>query len=46
MPKVQYNNPLKDSLVHIQGKKKKKKRGRKVKEIIFNIGKFLIVGEI
>ena len=44
MPKVQYNNPLKDSLVHIQGKKKKK--GRKVKEIIFNIGKFLIVGEI
>ena len=25
MPKVQYNNPLKDSLVHIQGKKKKKK---------------------
>ena len=45
MPKVQYNNPLKDSLVHIQGKKKKKK-GRKVKEIIFNIGKFLIVGEI
>ena len=26
MPKVQYNNPLKDSLVHIQGKKKKKKK--------------------
>ena len=26
MPKVQYNNPLKDSLVHIQGKKKKKRK--------------------
>ena len=26
MPKVQYNNPLKDSLVHIQGKKKKRKK--------------------